>query len=251
MSIQSRERQHLRDLKRRIARGELRLPTREEVAVKLQAWSETKSEWAGFPMLVEGFPLVLEPRYPYQLRMEKKPDPPGPGEESSAGYEVVNSWFNARLGTTIQVLRKDDNIRAGIVVGVNKLTMLIGTLGASQAWLPAAEMKAQQKLAALITEWAMQCYLMTGMFLERSKRSGVTYLFRRLRPTIAMSAGHNEMKGLCALCRHSIGYYEGTHAGAMTPTDDVIAALVWMRGDEHKFWQGCNQHPLHYPQAAV
>jgi hypothetical protein len=41
----------------------------------------------------------------------------------------------------------------------------------------------------------------------------------------------------CTLCMHPIAYYEDSWAGAMCPTDDVIAALMMMRGDEPMFWR--------------
>ena len=100
-------------------------------------------------------------------------------------------------------------------------------------------------------------YMMTGMFVERSKRSGVTYLFRRLKPTVALAArpglpetGAN-MKILCCLCMHPIAYYAESWAGAMVPTDDVIAHLMLMRADERLFWARSNQHPPYRPEAGL
>lgn len=40
-------------------------------------------------------------------------------------------------------------------------------------------------------------------------------------------------------------------AGAMCPTDDVIAHLSLMRGDEKMFWRRCNQHPAYRPEAGL
>jgi hypothetical protein len=37
-------------------------------------------------------------------------------------------------------------------------------------------------------------------------------------------------------------YYAGSWGGAMCPTDDVIAHLTLMRGDEPMFWRRSNQH---------
>jgi len=96
-------------------------------------------------------------------------------------------------------------------------------------------------------------YLLTGSFLETSERSGVTYVFRKLRPTLALSARSSDgtMKILCGLCMHPIGYYDGTWAGAMCPTDDVVAHLALMRGDEKMFWRRCNQHPSYQPACGI
>lgn len=47
------------------------------------------------------------------------------------------------------------------------------------------------------------------------------------------------------------GNYGGTHAGAMCPTDDVLAHLLLMRGDERLFWSRANQHPANRPEAGL
>ena len=96
-------------------------------------------------------------------------------------------------------------------------------------------------------------YLLTGTFLEASPRSQVVYLFRRLRPTLALSCG-NEASGirfLDALSLHSVGTYARTWAGALCPTDDVIAHLMYMRGDEHGFWKKANQHSALRAEAGI
>jgi hypothetical protein len=37
----------------------------------------------------------------------------------------------------------------------------------------------------------------------------------------------------------------------MCPTDDVIAHLQLMRGDERMFWKRSNQHPSWRPEAGL
>ena len=59
------------------------------------------------------------------------------------------------------------------------------------------------------------------------------------------------MKILACLCMHPIAYYAGSWAGAMCPTDDVIAHLSLMRADEHMFWKRSNQHPPYRPEAGL
>ena len=56
---------------------------------------------------------------------------------------------------------------------------------------------------------------------------------------------------LCAMCLHPIGYYAGSWAGAMCPTDDVLAHLMLMRGDEKMFWRRANQHAAYLPEAGL
>ena len=81
----------------------------------------------------------------------------------------------------------------------------------------------------------------------------MAYLFRRLRPTLALrfNAADGRIRLLAALCLHPVGYYERSWAGAMTPTDDVIAHLLLMRGCEAKFWARAEQHPDWDPAAGL
>ncbi|MFZ4776364.1 MAG: hypothetical protein ACOYM3_13410, partial [Terrimicrobiaceae bacterium] len=110
---------------------------------------------------------------------------------------------------------------------------------------------ALQKLATLITRDLFELYSLTGHFAEVSKRSHLTYLFRRGKPTIAIHQDEGGGYPLCALCLHPIGYYGDTWAGVMCPTDEVIAHLLMMRGSEEKFWANANQHPVDHPNAGV
>src|SRR5213596_4428728 len=84
------------------------------------------------------------------------------------------------------------------------------TLDAAAVWPVEAERKAQERLAGLIPADAFELYALTGHFPEVSKRSGVTYLFRRGRPTIALRQNEEVNYPLCALCLHPIGYYADT-----------------------------------------
>ena len=124
-------------------------------------------------------------------------------------------------------------------------------MDAAVVWPIEAEQKAQQKLATLIPSESFQLYQLTGQFAELSKRSQVTYLFRRGRPTIAIRQDETGGFPLCALCLHPIGYYADTWAGVMCPTDEVIAHLLMMRGSEEKYWANGNQHPVDHPAAGV
>ncbi len=82
--------------------------------------------------------------------------------------------------------------------------------------------------------------MLSGSFVERG-RSDVLYGFRKGLPTLAISMGKEECRPLAALCLHPLGYYEGTHAGVLAPTDDVISALLMMRADEKFLWRKANQ----------
>ena len=124
-------------------------------------------------------------------------------------------------------------------------------MGCSDVWGIEQEHNAVQLLGTLIRHRQLKQYLLTGMFLERSERSGVHYCFRRLRPTIACREHEGQMRILAALCLHPIGYYEGTWSGAMCPTEDVIGHLMLMRGDEHMLWKRSNQIAPWQPQAGL
>ncbi len=53
-------------------------------------------------------------------------------------------------------------------------------------WPFEAEQKALQKLATFIPRHLFELYSLAGHFAEVSKRSQVTYLFRKGKPTIAI-----------------------------------------------------------------
>ncbi len=220
-------------------------------------------DWSGLPVPVPGLPLVLEARYKHQglsefrwkecydgdgVRHAVEEEPP----PKPSGYRRVNSWWNDRYQLTIIVV-KDKVGRARFTVGFeNRLAFTLRTLDAAVVWPVEAEQKAQKKLASLIPTDVFELYLLTGHFAETSKRSQVTYLFRRGRPTIALRQTDAVVTALlCALCLHPIGYYGETWAGVMCPTDEVIAHLLMMRGCEEKYWANANQHPLDHPAAGL
>lgn len=249
------------EIKSKVAAGELRMPTWREVANKMRTVAVEKGEWAGLPVPVnKDYPLAIEPRYPY--RLDQFYTPPvrvchvGAVDETAEGWTGVNSWHCQKYGATVVVQRHTHTHRsraAYIPQGWGKkVARLIGCLAVEPAWLPTAETKAMTKLWNLVGNHKFTQYTLTGTFMESSSRSGVTYLFRRLAPTIAMRPGpDNDMRVLCTLCLHPIGYYQDTSGGVMVPTDDVIAHLVFMRGDEPKFWANANQHAPADPLSGI
>lgn len=219
-------------------------------------------DWSGLPVPIPGLSLILEPRYKHKgleqfrwkecydengVRHEIPEDPaPQPSE-----FRRVNSWWSDRFQATIIVLQdKQGRARLGLLKET-RLSFTLRTLEASAAWPVDAEQKAQKKLGELLPAEQLESYQLTGHFFETSRRSQVTYLFRRGRPTIAMRDREEECYWLCALCLHPIGYYGDTWAGVMCPTDEVIAHLLLMRGSEEKFWANANQHPIDHPAAGV
>jgi hypothetical protein len=96
------------------------------------------------------------------------------------------------------------------VWGEDRLAFTIRTLEAAAVWPMEAERKAQEKLATLISADMFEVDQLTGHISEISKRSQLTYLFRKGRPTIALRQNEEVSYALCALCLHPIGYYGDT-----------------------------------------
>jgi len=222
----------------------------------------SRKDWSGLPVPVPGLSMVLEPRYKLKCLEEfrwkecfdengtryeiPEESPPQPSE-----FRRVNSWWNSRYQAYIIVIQdKQGRSRFGVEL-VDRLSFTFRTVEAAAVWPVEAEDKAQKKLASLISRDLFELYQLTGHFAETSKRSQVTYLFRRGRPTIAIREEERGAHLLCALCLHPIGYYGDTWAGVMCPTDEVIAHLLMMRGSEEKFWANANQHPVDHPAAGV
>lgn len=90
------------------------------------------------------------------------------------------------------------------------------------------------------TQW--RSYILAGTFVETSKRSGVKYIFRKLRPTVALREHEGGLRCIAVLCLHPLGYYQETWCGTLAPTDDVLAHLLMMRGDERKYWAKAEHH---------
>lgn len=220
----------------------------------LRKVSTQQDHWAGIPMPLEGERLVIEPSYPRAAELAaigQKPAEPVAGEDK---ITVRNSFYSSRWRCEIYVIeRSDGRVEHVKHPRIHSLAQALSTLGCSDAWGIEQEARAQQLLGTMISHRAFKQYLLTGTFLETSKRSRVTYLFRRLRPTVAVvpHRKRDDMRILCALCMHPIAYYAGSWAGAMCPTDDVVAHLAMMRGDEPMLWRRANQHPAWAPEAGL
>jgi hypothetical protein len=209
-----------------------------------------REEWAGIPMPLEGAPLIVEKSYPFAEVFSR------PKSDDEEGIKVRNVWWSARLHAEIYIY-EDRGKLCHLVVRKppHNFSMEIQGFGCMDVWGLEQEQKAMQLLGSLVRHRQLKQYILTGGFLETSKRSGITYYFRRLRPTVAIDAKDQTSKEpariLCTLCMHPIAYYQGTWAGAMCPTDDVIAHLMLMRGDEHMFWRRANQHAPDRPEAGL
>lgn len=246
--------------------------TWSDIQVAMQAQAIAKGDWAGHPNIVPGQEVTMEPRFPrateiealhrdYARDLAEKPEPTIDEEALRTPATLRNQWFSYRHHAYIQLVQIGDLVALGKLGGSfgQRLGFGLNTMAAVHAWDLGAEFAAMGRLREAITEHAFKSYVLTGGFLETSPRSKVTYWFRRLRPTIAMAAktllwnGQREgnVEVLAALCLHPIGFYKDSWAGVMVPTDDIIAHLFMMRGDEHRFWRHANQHEIHEAAAGV
>lgn len=212
---------------------------------KLRALGQHVGEWAGIPIPVDGEELVIEPSYPFAEALSQKKEAP---EE---GIKVRNCFYSTRWRCDIYIFEHDGVIKYAKFPAFHGLSHQLQTIGASFAWGIEQEHNALKLLGTLVRHHTFKQYLLTGSFLETSKRSGLTYMFRKLRPTAVLHEKKGQMCVLCALCMHPIAYYANSWGGAMCPTDDVIAHLMLMRADESMLWRRCNQHPPHRPEAGL
>lgn len=205
-------------------------------------------------MPLEDERLIVEPTYPNAEAFMAM----GAGREAEKdddGWRLRNKWYSLHHRCDILIMENDGKVDWGKLPAFHHIGHDLSTLGCSDAWGIEQEGRAIELLGTMLRHRQFKQYLMTGMFLETSQRSGVTYLFRRLKPTVAIAAHGKSRNGepriLAALCMHPIAYYANSWAGAMCPTDDVIAHVAMMRGDEHMFWKRCNQHPPYRPEAGL
>lgn len=222
----------------------------------LRSLTHERGDWSGVPLPVGHARLVVEPSYKYAgiadipaWDVEKE------GECASDGYTLRNVFWSWRWNCRIAVWENPDGrcFHQKVIGSRHTLKSVMNTIGCCDVWGIEQESNALELLGTMLRHRNFKQYLLAGGFFETSERSGVTYLFRKLRPTVAMTSRTKDgnMKILCSMCMHPIGYYEGTWAGAMCPTDDVIAHLALMRGDERMFWRRCNQHPPHDPLSGI
>lgn len=249
-----------------------------EMSRRLSKVWQQRGEWAGLPMPLPGLALVLEDRHPGAAMLAEAQrildrDAPAtptalPLDPDLAGWREVNRWRghtkDGITGHIVMLRHEDGRMTWGLDADSPKRnSMLFGPMSTFDAWHIETELTAIDKLATLLSERMFHAYVLTGSFLETSRRSGLTYLFRRCRPTIVLTPHHGGADGfrrdegergmriLACLCLHPIAFYRATFAGAMVPTDDVIAHLLLMRGAEALFWRRANQHHPLEPESGL
>lgn len=211
-----------------------------------------REDWSGIPMPVEGHRLIIEPSYPKAKELAEIGQKQEAEGEAFKDCKIRNHFYSSSRKCDVTIFQyPDGRVDWGLTPAVHHFSHDLQTLGASDAWGIEQESNALQLLGTLVRHRQMKQYLLTGMFLETSKRSGLVYCFRKLRPTVVIDTRKKKTRILCALCMHPIAYYAGSWAGAMTPTDDVVAHLMLMRGDEPMFWRRANQHAPWRPEAGL
>lgn len=219
--------------------------------------AKDRGEYAGMPMPLRGERLTVEPSYAFAdqcAKINEIFDPPQvrtAEDKELDGAKIRNTFWSWSKRSNITIWELNGKVNWGLDAGVHHLEQDLRTLGCADAWSLETESKAMATLRDLVPHRLFRQYLLTGSFIETSRRSGVKYLFRRLKPTVAISAANNQLKVLCALCLHPIAYYSGSWAGAMCPTDDLLAHLMLMRGDEPMLWRRANQHSAWRPEAGL
>jgi hypothetical protein len=230
---------------------------------------------AGLPLFLEGAVYVppegnsggsqklQDVAFAYSLATKKKKrkDAPQTLVELRAGCR--NSWMTTihRNGVShpamVRILNKKVywgrvvKVRHEILVfttpEIERLNILIHSFATRvESSFIDAEKVALKKLKTMIPPAKFEHYVLTDMFIEQGK-SGVHYVLRKNRPTVAVS--NNNV--LCALCLHPGGYYGGSWTGVLCPTDEVIAHLLLIRGDEHFFWKKANHIPIQETNSGV
>jgi hypothetical protein len=221
---------------------------------KLRQVAEHNDLWAGIPMPLADEQLVVDPKYPHakELMAIGQATTEEEVEAAKMPARVRGSFYSSYKRCRVVIFeREDGRVDWGYVRDPHPLAMALRTLGCSAAWGIEQEARAIQLLATLVSHRQFKQYMLTGTFLESSRRSGVMYVFRKLRPTVAVRMTGPSADVMCALCAHPIGYYSGSWAGAMAPSDDVVAHLQLMRADEPRFWKTSTQHPAISPLAGV
>lgn len=146
-------------------------------------------------------------------------------------------------------LQSEQNLFKDEQDNVTRTMVMYRTIhSASSAHTVTAERKAMRKLRTHLSASQWRMYVLTGMFAEWSKRSGVYYIFRRVAPTVVCKMVASEegmyLRPFVTLCMHPVGYTARSGTGCMCPTDDIIAHLLLMRSDEHLYWKKSVHHQV-------
>lgn len=173
--------------------------------------------------------------------------------------KIINSW-DVLGDHTVSIVRSENGpmwmkeYQAG--TRLRKLLADIAIRSDVRTMTAEAELRAMESLKEKINAQQYRTYVLSGMFIERSPRSDLHYIFRKGRPTLVLSFHGEEAKEaggrvIAALCMHAMGFYQFSHVGVCCPSDEVIAQLLYMRGDEHGFWKKSGQWKASDPRSGI
>jgi hypothetical protein len=188
-----------------------------------------------------------------------------PDETPVETWEMVNWWVSnsSRNGKKYQVTvlkcKETGKYRHEIdrqrSYSDFKMDLLVGSLDVVSRFCPLnAERKARKQLLSMLRPVQEHDYFLTGAFSESKTRSGLTYLLRSGRPTLAYrqtGSKPQRFNFVAGLCTHSVGYYTDTYAGFTCPSDELISHLLMIRSDEYNFWKRSNHHDRHSAGAGI
>ena len=115
-------------------------------------------------------------------------------------FKVRNIFWSWKWRRNVTIWELQGKIYKSIDTESNPAALLLHTLNASDAWGIDQERHAIDTLGTLLRHRIFKQYLLTGMFMEKSERSGVHYLFRRLRPTLAITLNGKKGTGCWPRC---------------------------------------------------
>ena len=244
---------------------------RKRLTKQLRAGLHELGIACGIPIVVSGDKFVLPKNDSRQMRLVRHfvDSMTGENVDSSnaaapeTAERVRNSFVVSRRGskkrTLVEIIdaspRADGSERVlhrahGVhEYEVERLNFHLHTFVVGSRIVYESEVEALRKLKTLVGPDDYERYVVTGM-LRAEGKSGTLYLIRKSRPTLAFTKGEHP-KVLCVLCMHPLGYFANSWIGAMPPTDEVIAHLLMIRGDEHYFWRKANQIPFAEPNSGI
>ncbi len=188
------------------------------------------------------------------------PEAPTEWQDASGKTYRIRSSRSVRLPTakfeTVAYILEDPEtgrvrlLKRGRSPTHQRLRMLLISLGARfTTSLEEAEEQARTRLNSILRPGQRRSYLVTDTFVETSPKSQLDYILRRNRPTLVMSRQTNQ--ALCALCFHPLGYYKGSWAGFLPPSDELFDVVTLIRGDEPELWKRANQFPLSWVESGL
>jgi len=192
----------------------------------------------------------LNPKTGKEVRLESVIDSTGNAWEIGNHWKVSRPW-KGRFGRVVILKRHEgEKLKCRLEFlpkhpSHARLDIIMGTLVCRTEYtLGESEQQAQKRLFRELNDNQRRQYITSDGFAETG-RSGVMYVIRKSRPTIAIRKNADDGgAALCALCLHPVAYYTATWAGVLPPSDEALTHLLMIRQSEHFYWRKANQIPL-------